>query len=221
MKKNYILLITLFLLISCDKKQSTNIDVYENVKSEEKNQDVLQEEKSIELQEKEMYQQWDDSAYDDKVTMEFSLYTEENQNFCLYHNIRKIEGINLDNYTEINSWSKKNVNDLNIIWNYRNGAILSLSTESNIYMTKRGVKVGDPLSKVMDLYQQDSDVFVWNYDTNSFDEIDMKEDDLFSLYYAEEGITIDAANYIDEEIMTIIFYATDGLISKIEIKCVT
>ena len=168
-----------------------------------------------------MYQQWDDSAYDDKVTMEFSLYTEENQNFCLYHNIRKIEGINLDNYTEINSWSKKNVNDLNIIWNYRNGAILSLSTESNIYMTKRGVKVGDPLSKVMDLYQQDSDVFVWNYDTNSFDEIDMKEDDLFSLYYAEEGITIDAANYIDEEIMTIIFYATDGLISKIEIKCVT
>ena len=221
MKKNYILLITLFLLISCDKKQSTNIDVYENVKSEEKNQDVLQEEKSIDVQEKEMYQQWDDSAYDDKVTMEFSLYTEENQNFCLYHNIRKIEGINLDNYTEINSWSKKNVNDLNIIWNYRNGAILSLSTESNIYMTKRGVKVGDPLSKVMDLYQQDSDVFVWNYDTNSFDEIDMKEDDLFSLYYAEEGITIDAANYIDEEIMTIIFYATDGLISKIEIKCVT
>lgn len=220
MKKNYILLITLFLLISCDKKQSTNIDVYENVKSEEKNQDVLQEEKSIDVQEKEMYQQWDDSAYDDKVTMEFSLYTEENQNFCLYHNIRKIEGIDLDNYTEINSWSKKNVNDLNIIWNYRNGAILSLSTESNIYMTKRGVKVGDPLSKVMDLYQQESDVFVWNYDTNSFDEIDMKEDDLFSLYYAKEGITIDATNYIDEEIMTIIFYATDGLISKIEIKCV-
>lgn len=221
MKRNFILLITLFLLISCEKKQSTNIDVYENVKSEEKNQDVLQEEKSIDVQEKEMYQQWDDSAYDDKVTMEFSLYTEENQNFCLYHNIRKIEGINLDNYTEINSWSKKNVNDLNIIWNYRNGAILSLSTESNIYMTKRGVKVGDPLSKVMDLYQQDSDVFVWNYDTNSFDEIDMKEDDLFSLYYAKEGITIDATNYIDEEIMTIIFYATDGLISKIEIKCFT
>ena len=52
MKKNYILLITLFLLISCDKKQSTNIDVYENVKSEEKNQDVLQEEKSIDVQEK-------------------------------------------------------------------------------------------------------------------------------------------------------------------------
>lgn len=219
MKRNIILLIALILLLSCEKKQSKNIDVYENVNSEEKNRNALQEVKPIEVQKKEMYPQWDDSAYDDKVTIEFSLFTEEKQNFCLYHNIRKIEGINLDSYTEINSWCKKNIDDLTVVWNYKNGAILSLETESNKYTTKRGIRVGVPLSMVMDLYEQDSDVFSWNYDNNSFDEIDLKEDGLFSLYSSEEGISIDAANFIDEEIMTLIFYATDGVITKIEIKC--
>ncbi len=219
MKKNIIFLLIMILLISCEKKQSKKIDVYEDINSSENNQYEKQDTLSVDLQEKEIYPQWDDSAYDDKVTIEFSLSTEE-QNFCLYHNIRKIEGINLNNYSEINSWCKKRINDLNVIWNYRNGAILSLETESNIYKTKRGVKVGDSLSKVMDLYKQDSDVFVWNYDTNSFDEIDLKENDIFSLYYSNEGISIDAANFIDEEIMTIIYYATDDLITKIEIKCI-
>lgn len=161
---------------------------------------------------------WDDSTYNDKATVEFSLCGNEIE-YCLYHNIRKINGLNLDNYTEIGNWCKKVMDDITVTWNYENGAIVNIETESEKYETTRGAKVGDSLSIVMDLYKNDSDIFKWNNENSSYEKEDNKENDFLKLYYGDEGIMITATNYIDEEIMYIKFYAEDGKVNKIEIKC--
>ena len=152
------------------------------------------------------------------IVLSLIRFNKENQNFCLYHNIKKIEDINLNNYIENGNWCTKIINDMNITWNYENGAILCMETSSCNYETKRGVKVGDLLSNVMDLYGPDSDISSWDTSSNSFISVDNKDNNLFMLFYANDGVSLNAGNIIDEEMMTILFYANEGVITKIEIK---
>ncbi len=218
MKKIIVLVLFMFIFGSCEKKQ---IKQNESYKTEN---DIIENNNTMQIIESEdsgknILLEWDDTIYDDKATIEFSLCNNDEEVFCLYHNIRKIPNINLENYLEIQYWCKKTINDLDVTWNYENGAILNLATESEKYKTKRGIKVGDPLSKVKELYAKDSDVYNWNYENDSFEKESNINNNLFSLYCSEEGCSIDAANLIDEEIMTIIFYAKEDNIYKIEILC--
>ena len=231
MEKHYlILLLFVMFFLSCSKKQGNEIDDNNFIKNRNEIEIVQDDftfladndQKNInklsESKEDEKCFDWDDSVYDDNVTLEFSMHNKENQNFCLYHNIKKIESINLNNYIENGNWCTKFINDMNITWNYENGAILCMETSSCNYETKRGVKVGDLLSNVMDLYGPDSDISSWDTSSNSFISVDNKDNNLFMLFYANDGVSLNAGNIIDEEMMTILFYANEGVITKIEIK---
>jgi len=230
-KKHYfILLLFAMSFLSCTKKniketdENSFIEHRNEIDSSQDNFTFLTNDdqenisKISESKENENYFDWDDSVYDDNVTIEFSLHNKENQDFCLYHNIKKIKAINLNNYIENGNWCTKSINDINITWNYENGAILCMESSSCNYETKRGVKVGDSLSKVMDLYGPDSDISSWDISSNSFIPVDNKDNNRFMLFYANEGVSLNAGNVIDEEMMTILFYANEGFITKIEIK---
>ena len=223
MKKILYVLFIALLICSCKKNKeelSTARSKIENSESKEI-QSVgteISEQNQIEQNEPQIVD-FDDSKYNDNTTIEFALRNSNTDAvFCLYHNIRKINEINLENYISIGNWCKKTMNDITVTWNYENGAILGLETESDIYETRRGAKIGDSISKVMSLYEDDSDVYKWDYDTKSYYEINNREENKFTLLYANEGISLNAGNYIDEEMMTILFYCVDGKVNKIEIK---
>ena len=96
----------------------------------------------------------DDSAFDDHRTLEFCLKNDKGINLCLYHNIRKQNGIDFEDneiYAEwtlkmqnkIIRWVKQELDGLSVIWDYMDGTILKMETTSSHWSTKRGVKVGD------------------------------------------------------------------------------
>ena len=114
----------------------------------------------------------DDSQFNDSVTLEFCLQDSKKNNYCLYHNVRKIKNFNYDNFeifkewtikTEKIRWDKQENSDLSVTWNHKNGAILFLETSSPDYSTKRGVRVGDPISKFKQVYGDDKNLSVFDY----------------------------------------------------------
>ena len=168
----------------------------------------------------------DDSAYDDPSTLEFCLNNGKGINLCIYHNIRKQKGINFEDYevyaewnltNKIMRWVKQNLDGLSVIWDYRNGAILKMETESSKWATKRGIKVGDPISKAYDAYVADATLYRWDPKAKKSVKISENPNCLYMLKQADEGILVYVANLIDEEVMNIRFTQKDGIITKIEI----
>ena len=169
---------------------------------------------------------WDDSAYDDPRTLEFNLKNDKGINLCLYHNIRKQKGIDFENYevyadwstdTKIRKWVKQDLDGVSVIWNYSDGVILKMETESSNWSTKRGIKVGDSISKVIELYASDATVSYYNFETGEGYVILEKEKPLLFLREDNEGILVYVANLVAEEMMNIRFTQKDGIITKIEI----
>ena len=169
---------------------------------------------------------WDDSAYDDPRTLEFCLKNDKGINLCLYHNIRKQKGIDFENYevyadwstdTKIRKWVKQDLDGVSVIWNYSDGVILKMETESSNWSTKRGIKVGDSISKVIELYASDATVSYYNFETGESYVISEKEKPLLFLREDNEGILVYVANLVAEEMMNIRFTQKDGIITKIEI----
>ena len=168
----------------------------------------------------------DDSAYDDPRTLEFCFKDDKGRCLCLYHNIRKQEGIDFEDYvvyadwsteTKIRKWLKQEIDGLSVIWNYSDGVILKMETESSNWSTKRGIKVGDTISKVIELYASDATVSYYNFETGEGYVISEKEKPLLFLREDNEGILVYIANLIAEEMMNIRFTQKDGIITKIEI----
>lgn len=169
---------------------------------------------------------WDDSDYYDPRTLEFCLKNDKGINLCLYHNIRKQKGIDFENYevyadwstdTKIRKWVKQDLDGVSVIWNYSDGVILKMETESSNWSTKRGIKVGDSISKVIELYASDATVSYYNFETGESYVISEKEKPLLFLREDNEGILVYVANLVAEEMMNIRFSQKDGIITKIEI----
>jgi len=169
---------------------------------------------------------WDDSAYDDPRTLEFNLKNDKGINLCLYHNIRKQKGIDFEDYevyadwstdTKIRKWVKQDLDGVSVIWSYADGVILKMETESSNWSTKRGIKVGDSISKVIELYASDATVSYYNFETGEGYVISEKEKPLLFLREDNEGILVYVANLVAEEMMNIRFTQKDGIITKIEI----
>lgn len=169
---------------------------------------------------------WDDSAYDDPRTLEFNLKNDKGINLCIYHNIRKQKGIDFEDYevyadwstdTKIRKWVKQDLDGVSVIWNYADGVILKMETESSNWSTKRGIKVGDTISKVIELYASDATVSYYNFETGEGYVISEKEKPLLFLREDNEGILVYVANLVAEEMMNIRFTQKEGIITKIEI----
>ena len=168
----------------------------------------------------------DDSEYDDPRTLEFCFQDDKGRTLCLYHNIRKQKNIDFEDYEvyaewalkkETIRWIKQEINEVSVIWNYSNGALLKMETTSSNWKTKRGIKVGDPISKVVDIYSPDSNVSYYNFETKEGYVISEKKDPLLFLREDNEGALVYVANLVAEEIMNIRFTQKDGIITKIEI----
>ena len=164
---------------------------------------------------------WDDSAYNDKATVEFNLQNTKNQNFCLYHNIHKIKDFNLDDKEDVlsSNWSKIDKEDFTVFWNDTNGAIVRITTSSPKWQTKRGVKVGDTVQKVMEAYFPDSEVYVYDVENEKYNVQEDKTNNIFFLYQSDDYISVNAGNMVEEEMMTIVFFISGGIVSKIGIIC--
>lgn len=169
---------------------------------------------------------WDDSDYCDPRTLEFCLKNDKGINLCLYHNIRKQKGIDFEKYevyadwstdTKIRKWVKQDLDGVSVIWSYSDGVILKMETESSNWSTKRGIKVGDSISKVIELYASDATVSYYNFETGESYVISEKEKPLLFLREDNEGILVYVANLVAEEMMNIRFTQKDGIITKIEI----
>ena len=106
---------------------------------------------------------------------------------------------------------------VSVIWNYADGVILKMETESSNWSTKRGIKVGDTISKVIELYASDATVSYYNFETGEGYVISEKEKPLLFLREDNEGILVYVANLVAEEMMNIRFTQKDGIITKIEI----
>ncbi len=214
----------LLLISSCDKKnevfEKENVIGEMSLSEQNSNNEILgvitKEKAGIILE-----YDWDETPYNDNATVEFCLNDLEGRYFCLYHNIRKVPDWNSDDF-EIYSehWRKQNINNLSIIWNYRNGAILIMETENPAYSTKRGISVGDSILKVLNAYKENSKVFEWDVDEDKFIVTSEAEECLFWLYLDDDYISINAGNLIDEEMMTTRFYINNGYVEKISISCI-
>lgn len=243
--KSRIVIIALFsiLLLSCSKK--SEVESTDGVYSEAVNKSLEKyrnsngeisfstapKEVEVQIEQKEeepiihVNKNFDDSKYDDEVIKNFCLINSNNVNFCLYHNIRKIKEFDESKQDKAEYFSANNPfyiyndQDLFVTWVYENGLIIELITESSEWATKRGVRVGDPISKVKEVYGVDSNILVYNYETETFMEESRIENAMFGLYISDEGCSLNGSNMIDEENMCILFYAENGLISKIKITC--
>ena len=92
-----------------------------------------------------------------------------------------------------------------------------METTSSNWSTKRGIKVGDPISKVIDIYSPDSSVSYYNFETKEGYVISEKKNPLLFLREDNEGVLVYVANLVAEEVMNIRFTQKDGIITKIEI----
>ena len=116
---------------------------------------------------------------ENKLSIEyFCLVNSNGEEFRLYKNIYDIKDFTLqnsellyinpidDNY----SWLKKRFNDIEVVWVKQSGYILSCRTESRQYETKRSVKIGDPVEKIISLYGSEyskKNLMVIEYDLGS------------------------------------------------------
>lgn len=214
-----------------DFNSQTNADVivqkiqYQQTFEDEKDiTNLLVAEKSQMLPNKD----FDDSIYDDPVILEFCLKDNLERTFCLYHNIYKLKDFDTDDSeifkdwsteTRISRWHKQEKNGLSVVWNYRNGAILIMETESSRYSTKRGIRVGDSLEEIISAYEKDCDIYEYDSLNKKYNIVKQDEKDRFVLHKSENSISIDAANMIEEEMMEISFDLKDNSITKISILC--
>ena len=141
----------------------------------------------------------DDSKYNDPVTLEFSLCDSKGHTFCLYHNIKNIKDVDFTERKDVlySNWSKIDSDDFSVTWNDENGAIVILKTKSSAYMTRRGIKVGDSISKIKDVYK---DFSLWQTD-----------------YKGKVIVGFSKANMLEEEMMTLAFWTEKGIVTNIEI----
>ena len=144
----------------------------------------------------------DDTKYNDATTIEFGLQDKKGNYFCLYHNVNNIKDFDTKNSEVVAQWGhakwvKKNRGDFSIIWNETNGAILILKTTSPDYMTKRGIKVGDSITKINEVYK---DYAPWQQN-----------------YNGKVIVGFRKANMLEEEMMTMAFWTEKGIITNIEI----
>jgi hypothetical protein len=144
----------------------------------------------------------DDTKYNDAKTIEFGLQDKKGNYFCLYHNVNNIKDFDTKNSEVVAQWGhakwvKKNRGDFSITWNETNGAILILKTTSPDYMTKRGIKVGDSITKINEVYK---DYAPWQQN-----------------YNGKVIVGFRKANMLEEEMMTMAFWTEKGIITNIEI----
>ena len=211
--------------------QENQIQKTENTEIENNSQkESLEEKPSISSQtEKLDYDpNFDDTKYDDDITTEFSVHRENGPEVILYHNLRTIEEIDWKTHevfkdwstpTEVSKWCKQEFSGIDLLWNYRNGAILKIVTESPEWITRHGIKVGDPIQKVSDFYGKFSDIFVYNEKENMYEKTVDNEYQEFSLLVSDDFQSLNAGNMVAEEMMTMVFHQKDGIICKIEIYC--
>lgn len=234
MKKLILLLLITLLLVSCkEEKQQKSETIYSTPI------EVLQKEVPLKNTQSKVKNQTqktisnftpdknrDDSKYDDPKTLEFSLKDDKGRNLCLYHNIWKQPNIDFENHevfkdwsteTKISKWVKQELDGLSVIWNYMNGAILIMETESPNWSTKRGIKVGDSIFKAYEVYASDADIYELNEEKTTFVKVQDNDNNLYILKIHDERIYIYIANLIDEEIMNINFHHTNDIITKIEV----
>ena len=144
----------------------------------------------------------DDSKYNDSVTLEFGLKDSKGNEYCLYHNINNVKGFDSSNYELVAQmtyamWVKKDNGNFSITWNNTNGAILILKTNNSAYTTRRGIKVGDSVSKIKEVYK---DFSLWQTD-----------------YKGKVIVGFRKANMLEEEMMTLAFWTEKGIVTNIEI----
>ena len=206
-------------------QETDNAEIENNLQKES-----LEEKTSISSQtEKLDYDpNFDDTKYDDDITTEFSLHKENGVVFILYHNLRNIKEIDWKSHevfkdwstsTRVSKWCKQEFSGIDLLWNYRNGAILKIVTESPEWITRHGIKVGDPIQKVSDFYGKFSDIFVYNEKENMYEKTVDNEYQEFSLLVSDNFQSLNAGNMVAEEMMTMVFHQKDGIICKIEIYC--
>ena len=144
----------------------------------------------------------DDSKYNDSTTIEFGLKDSKGNEYYLYHNVNNIKGFDSSNYEIVAKWKyatwvKKDNGDFSVTWNNTNGAIVILKTSNPTYTTRRGIKVGDSISKINDAY---------------------KECPLWQINYKGKIIVgFSKANLLEEEMMTLAFWIENGIVTNIEI----
>ena len=228
-RKHYLIIIvlTILILVCCTKKNNENKKteiIYQDTIIENIDVDIndSENEKQIETEEEKDYViNWDDSAYNDKVTLEFSLHDSKDHTYCLYHNITKIEDVDFAQQKDVpySNWSKIEYDDFSVTWNDANGAIVHIETISQKWQTKRGIRIGDSTDKVFEVYAPDSDIYIYNYEDEKYVIKEDKDENYLYLKQSNEGIVINAGNMIEEEMMGLVFYLSDGVVTNIEIRC--
>ncbi len=168
----------------------------------------------------------DDSLYDDKFTLEFSLH-DETRNFCIYHNIRNVEGYDISDY-EFSNYVKDGFEELawciienegvSVQWVDKTGVLVTIGTEDPRYSTKRGIKVGDSAEKIMEAYESDCIIKVKNYETNKFEVVSEKEPPCMVLSKSNECISLNKGNALAEGMMTISYLLENDVVTKIIIQ---
>lgn len=163
----------------------------------------------------------DDTPFEDAVTTEFCLINSRQQKFCVYHSVKNIKDFDSD-IGNLNccAWNHKDYMDLTVYW-YVSSSIARAYTTSSEWKTKRGIKVGDPLIKVREVYGSDGQLYLWDEAQNKSKKVTDKDSYLYMIFDHgdDEGINISAANMREEEMMSLGFYAKNGIITKIDIRC--
>ena len=144
----------------------------------------------------------DDSKYNDSTTLEFGLKDSKGNEYSLYHNVNNIKGFDSSNFEIVAQWKyamwvKKEDGEFSVTWNNTNGAIVILKTNNSAYTTRRGIKVGDSISKIKEVYK-DCSLWQTNYNGNVI-------------------IGFGKANMLEEEMMTLAFWTERGFVTSIEI----
>ena len=144
----------------------------------------------------------DDSKYNDSTTLEFGLKDSKGNEYCLYHNVNNIKGFDSSNYEIVAKWKyvtwvKKDKGDFSVTWNNTNGAIVILKTSNPAYASRRGIKVGDSISKINDAYKDCS--------------LCQRK------YKGKILVGFSKANLLEEEMMTLAFWTENGIVTNIEI----
>lgn len=142
------------------------------------------------------------SKYNDSATIEFSLQNSNGVTYCLYQNVNTIKGFDSKDFDVVAQWNftrwlRKESNDFSVTWNEKNGAIVILKTNNQSYKTKRGIKVGDSISKLYEIYK-DCSLWQQKYDNKVI-------------------VGFNKANMQEEEMMTLAFWTEKGFITNIEI----
>jgi len=166
---------------------------------------------------------YEDSLYDDDFSKEFSLTDKQGNNYCLFHNIRKLPTINTQEYEIYKYWKEdffwafKEIEGFSVLWNFYNGSILIFGTDSPDYITSRGIKVGDSVDKIIQSYAKDCEISEYNYEKKMFEVVSKHNAPFMALYKSDDCISINSGNAKSEEMRTLLFFIKNNLVEKIVI----